>query len=189
VIPEITLGARRGDVHPESQLVGRLRRAGRIISAQTVQHSKHLGGRGRWISEFETSLVYRVSSRTARATQRNPVSKNPPKQNKTKQNKTKQNKTPHLKEKKRKLESSTVLLRLQKQQGVHMQKKAVGSSSHTTLKIYLKMSKGVKCKDCNYKTYLKKKQQQEEFVGLGNQRKRDKLDCTKIQKRRLLLRT
>jgi hypothetical protein len=29
--------------------------------------------RGRWISEFEASLVYRVSSRTARATQRNPV--------------------------------------------------------------------------------------------------------------------
>jgi hypothetical protein len=35
-----------------------------------------LGGRGRWISEFEASLVYRVSSGTARATQRNPVSKN-----------------------------------------------------------------------------------------------------------------
>jgi hypothetical protein len=34
-----------------------------------------LGGRGRWISEFKASLVYRVSSRTARATQRNPVSK------------------------------------------------------------------------------------------------------------------
>jgi hypothetical protein len=44
-----------------------------------------LGGRSRQISEFETSLVYRVSSRTARATQRNPVSKN---KNKTKQNKT-----------------------------------------------------------------------------------------------------
>jgi hypothetical protein len=43
-----------------------------------------LGGRGRWISEFEASLDYRVSSRTARATQRNPVSK---KNNKTKQNK------------------------------------------------------------------------------------------------------
>jgi hypothetical protein len=43
-----------------------------------------LGGRGTWISEFEASLVYRVSSRTARATQRNPVSKN---KNKTKQNK------------------------------------------------------------------------------------------------------
>jgi hypothetical protein len=35
-----------------------------------------LGGRGRRISEFEASLVYRVSSRTARAIQRNPVSKN-----------------------------------------------------------------------------------------------------------------
>jgi hypothetical protein len=41
-----------------------------------------LGGRGRWISEFEASLVYRVSSRTARATQRNPVFKNKTKQNK-----------------------------------------------------------------------------------------------------------
>jgi hypothetical protein len=35
-----------------------------------------LGGRGRQISELETSLVYRVSSRTARATQRNLVLKN-----------------------------------------------------------------------------------------------------------------
>jgi hypothetical protein len=41
-----------------------------------------LGGRGRWISEFEASLVYKVSSRTARAIQRNPVSKN---KNKNKQ--------------------------------------------------------------------------------------------------------
>jgi hypothetical protein len=32
-----------------------------------------LGGRGRQISEFEATLVYKVSSRTARATQRNPV--------------------------------------------------------------------------------------------------------------------
>jgi hypothetical protein len=36
-----------------------------------------LRGRGRQISEFEASLVYRVSSRTARAIQRNPVSKKP----------------------------------------------------------------------------------------------------------------
>jgi hypothetical protein len=36
----------------------------------------HLTSPGRRISEFEASLVYRVSSRTARATQRNPVSKN-----------------------------------------------------------------------------------------------------------------
>jgi hypothetical protein len=35
-----------------------------------------LGGRGRQISEFKASLVYRVSSRTARAIQRNPVLKN-----------------------------------------------------------------------------------------------------------------
>ena len=39
-------------------------------------YSQHLGGRGRQISEFKTSLVYRVSSRTASVTQRNPVSKN-----------------------------------------------------------------------------------------------------------------
>jgi hypothetical protein len=38
--------------------------------------SQHLGGRGRRISEFEASLVYKVSSRTARAIQRNPGSKN-----------------------------------------------------------------------------------------------------------------
>jgi hypothetical protein len=41
-----------------------------------------LGGRGRRISEFEGSLVYRVSSRIARAAQKDPVSE-------TKQNKTK----------------------------------------------------------------------------------------------------
>jgi hypothetical protein len=52
-----------------------------------------LGGRGRRISEFKASLVYKVSSRTGRAIQRNPVLKNKTKQNKTKQNKTKQNKT------------------------------------------------------------------------------------------------
>jgi hypothetical protein len=43
-----------------------------------------LGGRGRHISEFEASLVYKVSSRTARDIQRNPVLKNNNK-NKTKQ--------------------------------------------------------------------------------------------------------
>jgi hypothetical protein len=35
-----------------------------------------LGGRGRQISEFEASLIYRVSSRTARTIKRNPVLKN-----------------------------------------------------------------------------------------------------------------
>jgi hypothetical protein len=38
-----------------------------------------LEGRVRRISEFEVSLVYKVSSRTARAIQRNPVSKRPKK--------------------------------------------------------------------------------------------------------------
>jgi hypothetical protein len=46
-----------------------------------------LGGRGRRISEFEASLVYRVSSRTARVIQRNPVSKNQKPKTKPKQNK------------------------------------------------------------------------------------------------------
>jgi hypothetical protein len=46
-----------------------------------------LEGRGRWISKFEASQVYRVSSRTARATQRNPVLKKTKNKNKNK-NKT-----------------------------------------------------------------------------------------------------
>jgi hypothetical protein len=49
-----------------------------------------LGGRGRRISEFEASLVYRVSSRIARAIQRNPVPKNK-KQKPTKQTNKKSN--------------------------------------------------------------------------------------------------
>ena len=51
-----------------------------------------MGGRGRRISEFKASLVYRASSRTARAAQKNPVLKNQKHKNKTKQNKTKQKK-------------------------------------------------------------------------------------------------
>ena len=54
--------------------------------------SQHLGGRGRQISELEASLVYRVSSRTARATQRNPVWK----KNKTKQTNKQTNKNPFI---------------------------------------------------------------------------------------------
>jgi hypothetical protein len=51
-----------------------------------------LGGTGRQISEFEASLVYRVSSGTARATKRNPVLKKPKNQKpKTKKTKTNSN--------------------------------------------------------------------------------------------------
>jgi hypothetical protein len=48
-----------------------------------------LGGRGRQISDFEDSLVYRVSSRTARATQKNPVSEKKKQKTKNKKNKKK----------------------------------------------------------------------------------------------------
>jgi hypothetical protein len=49
-------------------------------------------GRGRQISKFEASLVYKVSSKAARAIQRNPVSKNQnTKKTKTKTKKQKQN--------------------------------------------------------------------------------------------------
>jgi hypothetical protein len=48
-----------------------------------------LGGRGRQISEFQASLVYNVSSRRARATQRNPVSKNGKKERKKERNEKK----------------------------------------------------------------------------------------------------
>jgi hypothetical protein len=46
-----------------------------------------LGGRGRWISEFEAILVYRVSSRTVRAIQRNPALKNKTNKQTNKKNK------------------------------------------------------------------------------------------------------
>jgi hypothetical protein len=42
-----------------------------------------LGGRGRRISEFEASLIHRVSSRTARAKQRNSVLKKQKQKTKT----------------------------------------------------------------------------------------------------------
>jgi hypothetical protein len=50
-----------------------------------------LGVRGRQISEFEASLIYKVSYRTARDIQRNPASKN--KNKKIKKPKPKQNQT------------------------------------------------------------------------------------------------
>jgi phosphatidate phosphatase PAH1 len=45
-----------------------------------------LGDRGRWISEFEASLVCKVSSRTAKAIQRNPVLKKKKKKKKKRKN-------------------------------------------------------------------------------------------------------
>jgi hypothetical protein len=57
-----------------------------------------LGGRGRRTSEFEASLVYKVSSRTAKAIQRNPVSKKQKQKQKQKQNKNKNKKKQKKKE-------------------------------------------------------------------------------------------
>jgi hypothetical protein len=51
--------------------------------------------------EFEASLVYKVSSRTARATQRNPVSKNKKQKTKNKKQKTKNKKQKNKKVSKR----------------------------------------------------------------------------------------
>jgi hypothetical protein len=59
-----------------------------LVLSKYFQNPAQSGNfRGRRISEFEASLVYKVSSRTARAIQRNPVSKNRKNQTKTKQTK------------------------------------------------------------------------------------------------------
>jgi hypothetical protein len=60
--------------HPS--LIDELRGSEQAGHGGTRLWSQHSGGRGRQISEFEASLVYKVSSRTARAILRNPVSKN-----------------------------------------------------------------------------------------------------------------
>jgi hypothetical protein len=51
------------------------------------------------LCEFQTSLVYKVSFRTDRTIQRNPVSKNKTKQQQQQQNPKKQNKTKKRNEK------------------------------------------------------------------------------------------
>jgi hypothetical protein len=56
-----------------------------------------LEGRGRRITEFEASLVYKVSFRTARAIQRNPVSKNQKKKKKERKERKKKNKNNGMK--------------------------------------------------------------------------------------------
>ncbi|MGE9640927.1 hypothetical protein ACQP3J_28165, partial [Escherichia coli] len=60
-----------------------------IFLKQKEIHTYKLLKYMRWISEFENILVYRASSRTARATQRNPVSKNKTKQANKQTNKQK----------------------------------------------------------------------------------------------------
>jgi hypothetical protein len=62
-----------------------------------------LGGKGRQIYEFEASLVYKVSSRTARATEKTCLGENKKQHqqkqtNKQTKNKKKQNKTKNTRE-------------------------------------------------------------------------------------------
>jgi hypothetical protein len=52
-----------------------------VVVAHAFNPSTREAG-GKQISEFEASLVYKVSSRTARAIQRNPISKNKKKKEK-----------------------------------------------------------------------------------------------------------
>jgi hypothetical protein len=61
-----------------------------------------LGGRGRRISELEASLVYKVSSRTVRATQRNPVSKNQKERKKEREREREKEKRERKREKRKK---------------------------------------------------------------------------------------
>jgi hypothetical protein len=61
------------------------------VVAHAFNPSSREAKEGGFFSEFEVSLVYKVSSRTARAIQRNPASKKTNNNNKNKkQNKTKQ---------------------------------------------------------------------------------------------------
>jgi hypothetical protein len=64
-----------------------------------------LGGRDRRISEFEASLVYKVSSRAARAIQRSPVSKKKKKKKKERKKERKRKRKKKKKTKKKEKES------------------------------------------------------------------------------------
>jgi hypothetical protein len=61
----------------------------KCLSCRAWWHTPLIPALGKQISEFEASLVYKVSSRTARATQKNPVSKNQKKKKKKKEKKKK----------------------------------------------------------------------------------------------------
>jgi hypothetical protein len=72
-------------------------------SGRTTFNPSTWRGRSRQISEFKASLVYKVSSRTAWAIQRNPVSKNQTnKQTKNPKNKKQPNKKQQQKTKNKK---------------------------------------------------------------------------------------
>jgi hypothetical protein len=67
-----------------------------------------LGGRGRQISEFEASLVYRVSSRTARDTQKKPCLKKEKKRKEKKRREEKRREEKRREEKKEEKRKETL---------------------------------------------------------------------------------
>jgi hypothetical protein len=87
-----------------------------------------LEGRDRQIFEFEANLIYKVSSRTARATQRNPISK-------TKQNKVKQDKTPKPKPKQNKTKNKKEIKQFDPSRLSQCPQQTLGASSASNPKI------------------------------------------------------
>jgi hypothetical protein len=78
-----------------------------------------LEGRSRWISEFKPSLVYRMSSRTARATQRNPISEKKKKtQKKPTKKQTNNNKNKNNKRKERKRKENLIVQKFKKREKI-----------------------------------------------------------------------
>ena len=55
-----------------------------LDSGGTCHWSQHLGGRGKWISKFEASLVYKSEFQNSQGYTENPVSKNKKKKKKKK---------------------------------------------------------------------------------------------------------
>jgi hypothetical protein len=95
-----------------------------------------LGGRGRRISEFKASLVHRASSRTVRATQKNPVSKK--KKKKKKERKKEKRKgdfvtvLPQERSSANSLVQMVIIIRVLQLQGMHCEHNEVNEGLWTT---------------------------------------------------------
>ena len=66
-------------------------------SGGTRLYSQHVGGRGKWISEFEASLVYKSKLQNSQGYTENPVSKNKKEKKKKVREKKKKKKTSNSK--------------------------------------------------------------------------------------------
>ena len=82
--------------------------------------------------EFEDSLVYRVSSRTVRAIQRNPVSEKKTKNKKPNQTKTKQNKTKNKQTNKKKTKEKKEAWETRRVLDIRLEERRCFTSTHYT---------------------------------------------------------